>query len=157
MKVYVTNGYMVMIALFGLASVVSIAAGLWLWLSVALVMMLVQTLGHEWAHVLVAKVEGMDIKRICLDWRGGSYAVMSEAKPGPEKNLKEANAFFAGVVWDMYCYGIMIVMMIGSSIRGDYVAPFVAAAMMIVFWFSLKLPGSDWHQYLEKRDTPDVS
>jgi hypothetical protein len=28
---------------------------------------------------------------------------------------------------------------------------------MIVFWFSLKLPGSDWHQYLEKRDTPDVS
>ena len=145
MQVFISNKYLAGLFIFECAWLIGQGLGLPVWLTAAFFAFWLQMLGHEWAHVVVAVAQGIRVKRVVLEWRGDAYTVFNGDFKITDGSAKKT--LLAGVVWDGFCFGVMVTVMLIYGIEGDIAALLSGIGMICVYWLALWMPGSDWKQY----------
>ena len=126
------------------------------WITVSFMAFFAIYAGHEWTHVVVASMNGMEITEISLSNAGNTHTLFMEAEEGPGKGKAEADVYLAGVVWDSVFFAISI---LSSTFYFYYYhdqTPLTfAGSLIMLLIFNLAVPGSDWREY-RKRTTMRV-
>jgi hypothetical protein len=138
MKITITPYYIVTILGLLFLWISAIVLNAESWISFTLFCFLVQSAGHEWTHVIMAKNQKLEIEELHLD-RGSGYLAFRNYYDG-----REARVFLIGFVWDLLLYSLMIMAMI---LYGSYLSLCVAIGMIGLFYYSMTFDHSDWQMF----------
>jgi hypothetical protein len=142
MKITVTWQYVSLVLALLTASVGSWLLKMEPWITVALIAFLFQTLGHEWTHVFAAKLKGLEVIELCLDF-GSGWLAFNNYHDG-----RESAVFCAGFIWDVICYSMMAVLLFTYD---SYISQCVSIFMVGLLIYSTTLPDSDFKNYQKSR------
>jgi membrane protein insertase Oxa1/YidC/SpoIIIJ len=149
MEVYITKKYLFILFLLEFGTLMSKAYNLDLWITATLATFFAIYLGHEWAHVIMAKAKGLEVKRVCLEIGGNCHILFKAADENdPQKYEKEASVYLMGEIWNFFCLSVAVVFMVVSSINNHNPLSFTFAILLIlIFIQGLSMPGSDYQEY----------
>jgi hypothetical protein len=142
MKITVTWQYVGLVLGLVIASIGSWALKMEPWITIAWVAFLIQTLGHEWTHVITAKLKGLEVTELHLDF-GDGWLSFNNYHDG-----RESVVFRAGFIWDVICYSGMAFFL---GTYDSYISQCVAIFMVILLVYSTTLPDSDFKNYWKTR------
>jgi hypothetical protein len=152
-KIFISKKYLAFLFILWIAPTISAIWGAPIYATITFMSFFAIYAGHEWMHIYVCKINKIDIESIVLSTGDESQTNFYEAEE-PEKNIKEANVYLAGVLWDSFWLMIScLASIIYGFITQSQIPITLGFALILMLIFNLAHPGSDWQEYRKRTIT----
>lgn len=151
MKFTINYGYILTLFILWTTPIITVLWGWPFWTTVSIMAFFAIYAGHEWAHVLICSINGIEVESVSLASGERMHTLFLIDTDDKDRIKKESDIYLAGAVWDSVWFTVAIISTLSYSLIFKDGLSFVVSISLIIFLIlNLAFPGSDWQEYVKR-------
>jgi hypothetical protein len=144
MEIRINPYYIYVFMILWIAPVITAVWGMPIWTTITFLCAFAIYSMHEWIHLWICKINGLEVKEISLIPLGKTHIIFEKS----ESRKITRDVYLAGAAWDSIFYSIAILSCLVYSFHtNDQIPLYFGCTFIIMLTLNLVWPGSDFSHF----------